>query len=162
MKTAPLLLLPALLAAPALADERFEAMRKGAEPLESLAGFVERYVGSCRDPMERASCEANVKANRKAMDGRLFATILDERARELIRVERRPQGFRFLVTGPAFRRRGVLFAFLFFLLVGFILIVFRRRLDVVIVGLVGSLGFIFLNVVFLGEFVFRFQKHRAR
>jgi len=89
-----------LLSAPAARadDARFEALRRTAEPLESLAGFVERYVGVCKDPLERASCEQNVKAGRKAMHGKLYAALLAERARELIRVERRGSAFRFLVT----------------------------------------------------------------
>jgi hypothetical protein len=92
------LALAALLPAAAIADERFEALREKAEPLDSLPGFVARYVGSCKDPLERAACEQNVRAARRAQDGRLFATLLSERAREILRVERRPGGFRFLLT----------------------------------------------------------------
>lgn len=87
------------LSGPAAAnDARFEALRTTAEPLDSLAGFVERYVGVCKDPLERSACEENVKAGRKAMQGRLYVALLAERARELLRVERRGSTFRFLLT----------------------------------------------------------------
>jgi hypothetical protein len=92
------LLLAALVAAPGRADERFDALRQKAEPLESLAGFVERYVGVCKDPLQKAACEENVKVARKGAEGRLFSTVISERARDLLRVERRAGGFRFLVT----------------------------------------------------------------
>jgi len=92
------LILAALLPAAALADDRFEALRAQAEPLDSLPGFAARYVGSCRDPAERAACLENVRAARKALDGRLFATVISERAREILKVERRGAGFRFLLT----------------------------------------------------------------
>lgn len=94
----PVLLLALLAPLASLADERFEALRQKAEPLDSLAGFAERYVGVCKDPLQRAACEENVKAARKASDGRLFFTVLSERARELVRAERRGSGFRFLIT----------------------------------------------------------------
>ena len=92
------LLLAALLPALVRADERFDALRAGAEPLDSLPAFAARYVGSCRDPGERAACEQNVRAARRALDGRLFATVISERAGELLKVERRGAGFRFLLT----------------------------------------------------------------
>lgn len=97
--TAPAaLLLAALAASPSPAGERFESLRLKAEPIESLSGFAERFVGVCKDPLQRAACEENVKAARKAALGRLFATVISERARELLRVERRGGGFRFLLT----------------------------------------------------------------
>jgi hypothetical protein len=94
------LLLAALLALPGLcsADDRFEALRAQAESLDSLPGFVARYVGSCKDPVERQACLENVKAARKAMDGKLYATLLSERVREILKVERRGAAFRFLLT----------------------------------------------------------------
>jgi hypothetical protein len=98
MVSARALLLGLVLPAAALADPRFEALRAQAEPLDSLPGFASRYVGSCKDPLERAACEQNVRAARRALDGRLFATVIAERARELIRVERRASGLRFLLT----------------------------------------------------------------
>ena len=91
-------LIALLLPLQALAEEALEALRREAQPVESLATFVERYVGRCRDGPERATCEANVKAARKAADGKLFAAVLAERAREVVRAERRGRGFRFLVT----------------------------------------------------------------
>jgi hypothetical protein len=95
LHVALLLLLPGTTAAD---DPRFEALRRTAEPVESLAGFVERYVGLCKDPAQRLACEENVKAARRALHGRLHAALLAERARDLIRVERRGRAFRFLVT----------------------------------------------------------------
>jgi hypothetical protein len=92
------LLALALAATPALADERFEALRQRAEPVESLSSFVERYVGVCKDPLQLAACQDNVKAARHSAQGKLFATVVSERARELLRVERRGSGFRFLIT----------------------------------------------------------------
>jgi hypothetical protein len=93
---APLLLAAAF--APARADERFEALRRTAEAVDSLAGFAERYVGVCRDPLERAACLANVRQGRRSLEGKLHAAVLAERAREIIQVERRAKGFRFLIT----------------------------------------------------------------
>jgi len=92
------LALAALPPARAFADEAFEVLRRQAEPVESLATFVERFVGRCRDGFERAACEANVKAARKAAEGKLFVAVLAERAREIVQAERRGSGFRFLVT----------------------------------------------------------------
>jgi hypothetical protein len=92
------LLLAAIPSLSTLADEGLEALRRQAESVESLATFVERYVGRCRDGFERGACEANVKAVRKAADGKLFVAVLAERAREIVRAERRGGGFRFLVT----------------------------------------------------------------
>jgi len=95
-RLAPLLVAAACV--PALADERFDDLRRKAEPLESLAGFAERYVGLCKDPLERAACQQNVRQARKSVEGRLYAALLAERARELLRVERRGNRFRFLLT----------------------------------------------------------------
>jgi len=87
------------LPAAARADERFAALSREAEPIDSLAGFVERYVGVCKDPLERATCLENVKAVRKGVDGRLYLAMLSEKARGLLQVEaRKGGGFRFLLT----------------------------------------------------------------
>ncbi len=87
------------LAAPARADDRFADLARQAEPIDSLAGFVERYVGLCKDPLERAACQENVKAVRRSVDGKLYAAVLTEKARGLLQVEtRRGGGFRFLLT----------------------------------------------------------------
>lgn len=81
------------------ADERFEALRREAEPIDSLPGFVERYVGVCKDPLERAACKENVQATRRAIDGKLYATAISERVRSILKVEtRRGGGVRFLLT----------------------------------------------------------------
>jgi hypothetical protein len=98
-RAALLLAAAAALVSPASrADERFDAVRSKAEPIDSLPGFVERYVGVCKDPLQLRACQDNVKAARKAAEGRLFATVIAERARELLKVERRGAGFRFLIT----------------------------------------------------------------
>lgn len=98
---APLLATSALLAtslvpAPARPDDRFEALRSGARRLESLAGFLERFVGSCRDAVERYACEHNVQAARRAFEGKtLVATVS---AAELARAELDGSRFRIYLT----------------------------------------------------------------
>lgn len=93
------LLLLAALPGLARAEDRFAELQRQAEPIDSLAGFVERYVGVCKDPLERATCLENVKAVRRSLDGKLYAAVLTEKARGLLRVEnRKGGGFRFLFT----------------------------------------------------------------
>jgi hypothetical protein len=101
------LLVPAfalLLAAtsrPALADSadvRFERVAAGAQRLESLGPFLERYVGSCRDAATRDDCERNVRASRRSMEGRQYAATIGERTMDVVRAERTRNGWRFVVT----------------------------------------------------------------
>ncbi|MFL5263543.1 MAG: DUF6066 family protein [Anaeromyxobacteraceae bacterium] len=92
-------LLAALSLSPAArATERFEALASGAQRLESLGPFLERYVGSCRDAFTRDDCERNVRASRRALDGRLYAATLGERTVEIVKPERTRSGWRFVVT----------------------------------------------------------------
>ena len=82
----------------ARAADRFDALASGAQRLESLGPFLERYVGSCRDAFTRDDCERNVRAARRALDGRLYAATLGERTVEIVRPERTRSGWRFVVT----------------------------------------------------------------
>ena len=92
----PLLLLP--LAPPAAtASERFDAVRERAEPLPSLAGFLDRYVGDCKEGPERRTCEENVLAARRAFSGKAFHARMGQ-VMELLRVELRGNRFRIFFT----------------------------------------------------------------
>jgi hypothetical protein len=91
-------LLAVSLPAAALAADRFTALASGAHRLESLGPFLERYVGSCTDAFTKDECERNVRAARRALDGRVYAAALGERTVEIVRVERTRSGWRFVVT----------------------------------------------------------------
>jgi hypothetical protein len=92
-------LLAALSLSPAArATERFAALASGAQRLESLGPFLERYVGSCRDAFTKDDCERNVRAARRALDGHLYAATLGERTVEIVKPERTRSGWRFVVT----------------------------------------------------------------
>jgi len=95
-ETAILALLLALTALPSStpADDRFTAAAAKAERLEDLRVFLGRYVGSCTDPVERRSCEANVAAFRKAAGGKTYVVRIPEAA-PLIRTQ--PKGDRVLL-----------------------------------------------------------------
>lgn len=71
---------------PARADARFDAAAAKAERLEDLRVFLERYVGSCSDPVERRSCEANVAAFRKATAAKSWVVRIPDAAR-LVRAQ---------------------------------------------------------------------------
>ena len=92
----------ALLAAAALspalsrADERFTSLKQRAERLESLPGFLERFVGSCRDAFERRTCEQNVRQSRRAFEGKTLVTTVS--AAELARAEADGSHFRIVLT----------------------------------------------------------------
>ena len=78
--------------------DRFDALASGAQRLESLGPFLERYVGSCRDAFTRDDCERNVRAARRSLDGRVYAATLGERTVEIVKPERTRSGWRFVVT----------------------------------------------------------------
>ena len=80
------------------ADGRFDALRGTAEALDSLGPFLERYVGACRDEFTRVDCERNVRAARRAADGRTFTARVGEQTLEIVRPERTTRGYRFVVT----------------------------------------------------------------
>ncbi len=96
-----ILLLPALLAplAPPLAATpgRFDAVKERAEPLPSLAGFLERYVGECKEGPEKRTCEENVLAARRAFGGKLLHVRIGQ-VMELLRLDLRGDRFRIFLT----------------------------------------------------------------
>ncbi len=78
------------------ADDRFAALKVRAERLESLPGFLERFVGACKDAFERRACEQNARQARRAFEGKtLVATVP---AAELARVESNGGHFRIVLT----------------------------------------------------------------
>jgi hypothetical protein len=96
-----LALLLAAVSRPTLADSadaRFERVAAGAQRLDSLGPFLERYVGSCRDAATRDDCERNVRTSRRSMEGRLYAATIGERTMDVVRAERTRSGWRFVVT----------------------------------------------------------------
>src|SRR5512140_271748 len=91
-------LLALLLASSTLADDRFEALRGSARRLDSLAPFLERYVGRCDDPHTRSECEEHVREVRRAVDGRAYAASIAEQTLDIVRSQRTASGYRFVVT----------------------------------------------------------------
>jgi len=97
--TRPIALALALLAAaPSRGDERYDEVRRQAEPVEGLGRFLERYVGSCGDPTTRADCERNVRQARKALQGRTFLVTVGEQTLTLVRPEWLGNRVRYLIT----------------------------------------------------------------
>jgi hypothetical protein len=94
---AALATLALLAASPARADERFEALRGRAQRLDSLEGFLSRYVGSCPDPYERRACQENVAAERRTVAGKAFSVRVSDAA-SLVRAELTGERFLLLVT----------------------------------------------------------------
>lgn len=84
-------------ARPAVASADFEALATGAERLESLEPFLSRFVGRCTDVYQRATCEANVAAARRAVQGRTFAVRIPDAA-SLVRPQLEGERFLLLVT----------------------------------------------------------------
>ena len=87
----------AALAAPAAAATDFAAAASGAERIETLEPVLARYVGRCRDPYERRTCEAHVAASRRAVSGKTFAVRVPDAA-PLVRPKLEGQKFVLLVT----------------------------------------------------------------
>jgi hypothetical protein len=75
----------------------FEALAGTAERLDSLEPFLVRYVGRCTDRYEKATCEANVAAARRAALGKTFAVRVTDAA-SLVRPELKGSGFVLLLT----------------------------------------------------------------
>lgn len=92
-------------AAPATAGGGYASVRSGAERVDSLAVFLERYVGSCKDPYTRAECEKNVAALRRGVDGKLLVVRIDG-ASELVRARSDGDRYRIDVT-PFFDGGGL-------------------------------------------------------
>lgn len=84
-----LLLSPALVRAQSEQDDpRFAQARDGAQRLESLAQFLQRYVGDCGEGNDPA-CRKQAEAFRKAHQGKRLLFVVDEDAATMVR----PQGF---------------------------------------------------------------------
>lgn len=82
--------------APATARD-FAEVQRGAQRLESLEPFLSRYIGSCKDPLEKRTCEANVAAARRAFEGKTFTVRIADAA-TLVRPRLEREGFLLLVT----------------------------------------------------------------
>ncbi len=80
------------------ASTTFTEISGRAQRLDSLAPFLERYVGRCRDAELRNDCEQNVRATRRTLDGRIYATSVAEQTLEVVRPERSATGYRFVIT----------------------------------------------------------------
>ncbi len=87
----------AALSMPALAAADFAALATGAERLETLEPFLTRYVGHCTDVYERRTCEANVAAARRALQGKTFTVRVPD-ATSLVRPRLEGERFVLLVT----------------------------------------------------------------
>jgi hypothetical protein len=93
-------LLPLVLvlgALPARAGDGFEALRHRAERVESLQGFLSRFVGECKDPYEKRACEKNVQAARRSFEGKVLVARVADGA-ELVRAESQGEHFRIFLT----------------------------------------------------------------
>lgn len=62
------------------APPAFAKLRDAAQPVESLAAFLSRFVGTCTDIEERQTCLANAKKARNELLGKSFYVILDRDA----------------------------------------------------------------------------------
>ncbi|HYS82231.1 MAG TPA: DUF6066 family protein [Anaeromyxobacteraceae bacterium] len=93
-----LALLAAAVPTPGTADGRFAVLRGQAQRLDSLAPFLERYVGNCRDEFTRADCEQNVKRIRRGLTGSVFSASVAEQTLDLVKPQRTRAGYRFVVT----------------------------------------------------------------
>jgi hypothetical protein len=69
----------ALAASPAL-GAGFEEVASKATRIDALEPFLSRYVGRCTDVYEKANCERNVAAARKAVAGKAFAVRVPDSA----------------------------------------------------------------------------------
>ena len=85
-------------AASLASDARFDSLRGRAQRLDSLGPFLERYIGSCKDELTRYDCEQNVRAQRRGLDGHVYAASIAEQTLEIVRPQRTKAGYRFLVT----------------------------------------------------------------
>ena len=99
VRTRPVLLLAALLSAPTLArGDAFDDLAARAQRVEALEPFLARYVGRCTDPYERAACERNVAAARKAVAGKTFAVRVSDAAALVRPTELHGDRFTLLLT----------------------------------------------------------------
>lgn len=79
---AALLLVPAL--ALADADPRFARLRDQAEPLGSLATFLDKYVGECATLFSGPGCHQDAEAFRAQYDGKKLYMIIREEAANML------------------------------------------------------------------------------
>jgi hypothetical protein len=91
-----LALLATLLASPALASS-FDDLTAKAQRIDALEPFLARYVGRCKDPFERATCERNVAQARRDLAGKTFAVRVADAA-PLVRPSLEQDGFVLLLT----------------------------------------------------------------
>ncbi len=92
-----LLALAPLASPPAFAEDRFEALRSRAERVE-LRGFLERYLGGCREGFERLACEQNVRVARRSFAGKTLVAVVADGAARLVRAESRGDRYRIFLT----------------------------------------------------------------
>ena len=93
-----MVLLALLLALPTPARAGgFDAVAEGAERLDELGTFLDRYIGRCTDRYEKQRCEANVAQVRKEASGARF-TIRVTDAASLVRAQRKGAGYVLLFT----------------------------------------------------------------
>lgn len=69
----------ALLASPTLAAG-FEDLAAKAQRVDALEPFLARFVGHCTDRFEKATCEKNVAAARREIQGKTFAVRIPDAA----------------------------------------------------------------------------------
>lgn len=86
-----------LLASPARGGS-FDDLAAKAQRVEALEPFLARYVGKCTDPYERATCERNVAAARKAVAGKTFAVRVSDAASLVHPAEIQGDRFTLLLT----------------------------------------------------------------
>ncbi len=67
------------------APRAFVNLRDKAQPLESLAAFLGRYVGACSDLLEKVECENKAKKARAELTNKLFYVILDESSSRMLK-----------------------------------------------------------------------------
>ena len=60
-------------------DARFAKLRDAADPIESLGGFLDRYVGDCGSVLEDgADCKKNAEAFRRSANGKKYYMMITE------------------------------------------------------------------------------------
>ena len=67
------------------APKAFASLRDAAQPVESLSAFLSRFVGTCTDIEERATCLANAKKSRNELANKSFYVILDRDSARMFR-----------------------------------------------------------------------------
>jgi hypothetical protein len=92
-----LLLVSTLLAARPTSGATFDEVAARAQKVEALEPFLARYVGRCTDRFEKATCERNVAAARKAVNGKAFSVRVPDAA-SLVRAQLEGDRFVLLLT----------------------------------------------------------------